>query len=171
VVQTDDLSITFHIVSYLRGEVDHLGQIAATTLAMSEGTYPFGWKQVNGEPRPHHLYDAVRLVRLGWSSLSLSQRRLAEEKFSAALKWRLSTLFDGQGRIAPRPDPHETLEDAAYFTVSLLDELGYFDPKKRFWTERKLPDGEPLREQLIAYLRAMPGPGSLRNSALGKLQR
>ena len=42
----------------------------------------------------------------------------------------------------------ESLPESYYFTIAFLDTVGYFDPAKRFWTERDFPEAPALRARL-----------------------
>jgi hypothetical protein len=47
-----DLSFTFHQVSYLKGAVDHWPNIIETTLAIKDQIYPYGWRPSEGSVFP-----------------------------------------------------------------------------------------------------------------------
>jgi hypothetical protein len=42
--RTTDLSITFHLISYLQGDVQHWPQIIETTFNIANEPYPYGWR-------------------------------------------------------------------------------------------------------------------------------
>jgi len=54
----DDLSVTFHVVSYLKGKVPDLPRILDTTLAIKDFNYPAGWLW-KGQFWNHNNMDVV----------------------------------------------------------------------------------------------------------------
>jgi hypothetical protein len=42
--RTTDLNITFHLISYLQGDVPHWPQIIETTFNIANEPYPYGWR-------------------------------------------------------------------------------------------------------------------------------
>jgi hypothetical protein len=42
--------------------------------------------------------------------------------------------------------------DSYYFAASFLDTIGYFDRRKRFWTDCEFPEAEALRQGMIKRL-------------------
>lgn len=56
-----------------------------------------------------------------------------------------------------------------YFGVSFLDEAGYFDRNKRFWTERDFPEAEPVRERIMQKLKSFKSEDQLLKTAIDKL--
>src|SRR5260221_5301504 len=54
-----DLSFTFHIISYQRGNVDHWPEIVETTTAIENEPYPFGWKHDGDQVNPNN-YDVAK---------------------------------------------------------------------------------------------------------------
>jgi hypothetical protein len=58
----DDLSMTFHVVSYLKGKVPDMARILDTTLAIKDFNYPAGWLW-KGEFWNHNNMDVVALFR------------------------------------------------------------------------------------------------------------
>ena len=74
-----DLSYTFHIISYRRGNVDHWPEIVETTMAIENEPYPFGWKH-EGSYVNHNNYDVAKIFRYGWPHMSPEQKRRAASK-------------------------------------------------------------------------------------------
>lgn len=64
IFKTNDLSMTFHMASYLKGDVKDLDKVFTTTLEIRKGAYPLGWLE-DGHYENHHNYDVVRLLRYG----------------------------------------------------------------------------------------------------------
>ena len=167
-VKTDDLSITFHIVRYRKGQVEHWTEIIETTLAMKRGEYPFGWLE-DGERNTHNLYDAVALLHMGWPHMTEAQRAETRKEMRKILDWCLKTPLrpDGSFEISEADD---SLDDAAYFGTSLLVELGYLDVRNRFWTDDPFPGAEAVRDRIRTWIRSQRHPGEGMRSALEKLE-
>ena len=72
--KTNDLSITFHIISYRDGQVGQLRQIARTTFAIRHVNYPYGWHS-SGTQNNHHAYDVARIINLTWDHLGQTERQ------------------------------------------------------------------------------------------------
>ncbi len=70
----DDLSVTFHVVSYLKGKVPEMPRVLDTTLAIKDFNYPAGWLW-KGEFWNHNNMDVVALFHLGWAQASVSQQK------------------------------------------------------------------------------------------------
>ncbi|WP_138223263.1 hypothetical protein [Nibricoccus aquaticus] len=144
VTKTKDISITFHIVSYLNGEVPDWPKIIDTTLAIKGVRY--GWETSN-----HDHTDAVELFRLGWKHASPAQQ--------AAMRTEIQTMLDWCLRESLRPDgsftvDQSSIEASQYFGVSFLARIGYFDPARRFWTDQEFPNADRDRERIIDFIRS-----------------
>jgi len=166
VVKTDDLSITFHIVSYRNGKVEQWPTIVDHTFRIRELSYPYGWHH-RGTQNNHHAYDVTRLLRLGWSEMTFLQkaRTRAELFIMLARAQRLSMNYDGEFNA----EPYNKVADAYYFGVSFFDEAGYFRPSKRFWTSINF-DSEPLRQLILGNLRKLNSEDPMAAAALRKLE-
>lgn len=68
-----DLSFTYHIVAYRRGDVPDWSKIIATLLAIRNEEYPFGWR-FHGRMNNHNAYDVIRLMKLGWPHMDAAQQ-------------------------------------------------------------------------------------------------
>jgi hypothetical protein len=86
-----DLSFTFHRVSYLKGAVDHWPNIIETTLAIKDQIYPYGWRPSEGSVfSNHHNYDVLTIFKRGWSLVDPGmQRRIADAIFEI-FDWSLT---------------------------------------------------------------------------------
>ena len=60
----DDLSMTFHIVSYLKGKVDGMDKVVTTTLAALDAEFPTG-PIYNGQRSNHMNMDVAEIFRPG----------------------------------------------------------------------------------------------------------
>jgi hypothetical protein len=161
--KTKDISITFHIVSYLNGEVPDWPKIIDTTLAIKGMRY--GWMNSN-----HDHVDAVELFRLGWKHASPAQQE--------AMRTEIQTMLDWCLRDSLRPDgsftvDQESIETSEYFGVSFLARIGYFDRARRFWTDQDFPNAAQEREHIVGFIRshyASAGSGgSFYRSSLSQL--
>ena len=166
IVKTDDLSITFHIVSYRKGKVKRWPILVNNTFRIREIRYPYGWHDRDTQNN-HHAYDVTRLLRLGWPQMSFIQkaRTRAELFIMLARAQRLSMNFDGEFDA----EPYNRVAEAYYFGVSFFDEAGYFRPSKRFWTTIDF-DSEPLRQLILGNLRKLNSEDPMAAAALRKLE-
>jgi hypothetical protein len=145
----DDISITFHIVSYLKGEVSDLGTVAATLLELKNSEYPVGWL-ADGRYLTHHSMDVVALFQYAWPQMTADQRQSASVEIEKMLQFNDSVLPDGSFR--PSTGGEDSLEETEYFGVAFLARVGYFDPHKRFWTDEQFPEAPALRLRLINFI-------------------
>lgn len=128
-VKTTDLSITYHIVHALTGEVRHWPALIRTTFALAEQTYPFGWLS-RGRPNNHNNYDVVRLFRYGWPHLTEEQRADATAIMQAMLDWAFAqSLHETYDGFRLDHELSSSVGAELYFGVSFLDAIGYFDPQ------------------------------------------
>ena len=139
--KTDDLSITFHIISYRQDEAKHRPQLADTTFAIRRLRYPYGW-QDRGTQNNHHAYDVVRLLRLTWPDMTLEQRARGSAEIMIMEVRSLGHSLRRDGSFIETP--YDSVAEAYYFGISFLDEVGFLRPSKRFWTRLDLENVEPL---------------------------
>jgi hypothetical protein len=119
--KTNDLSMTFHIVSYRGGDVRLRKQIAQTTFAIRHVPYPYGWDG-GGLQNNHHAYDVVRIVNLTWSDLDRTQQSVAKAFLMLLTARSLAMSIDGKGAFDVAP--YSTAGEAYYFGVSFFVESG-----------------------------------------------
>jgi hypothetical protein len=155
----DDMSITFHIVSYLDGDLPDLDKVAATLLQLKDSEYPIGWL-ADGKYLTHHSMDVVVLFRYAWPHMNADQRRAASTEIEKMLRWCLqdSVLPDGSFRASTGGE--DSLEENEYFGVAFLARAGYFDQDKRFWTSESFPEAQALRLQLIDFIQQHKASGA-----------
>jgi len=153
-LRTLDLSLTFHMARYLEGRIGYWPQLVDTLLAIRDERYPYGWLDENGLSN-HNNYDVAVLFQLGWPQMRPDQRRRAVEELGRLTHWCLTTAIAADGTIRARA-ASESLPESYYFAVAFLDTVGYFDPKKRFWTDRAFPEASALRAALERQLLALP---------------
>lgn len=167
IMKTDDLSMTFHFVSYLKGNVPHLGKIAMTTYRNRERPYPYGVME-DGTYTNHHNYDTVRLFRYGWPELTDSERKAIGQDIKRMLDWCLSESLGSDGAFKPS-SADDSVGDTYYFSVSFLDEVGFFDKQKRFWTNEEFPDAVAIKSRIRQKLASLGDEGYMARNALEKL--
>jgi len=155
----DDLSMTFHIVSYLHGDVPDLDKVAATLLALKDLEYPIGWLEDRHYVN-HHNMDVVVLFRYAWPFMNEAQKQEASAEIGKMLQWCLkeSALPDGSFRRSTGGD--DSVEEGEYFGVAFLARAGYFDPSRRFWTTQAFPDAGQLRHRLIDFIEQHKATGA-----------
>ena len=166
-IQTPDLSMTFHMARYMDGAIDHWPALIRHLIAIKDRQYPHGWLDADGMTS-HNNYDVVTLFRLGWPKLDTDERAAVAVENARLLAWALGTALGPDGTIKTRADG-ESWPDALYFTVGFLDEMGFFDPAKRYWTDQPLPDPARIRAGLLAQLRQLPHGDPMGSAALERL--
>jgi hypothetical protein len=134
VVRTSDLSITFHIISYRRGKINYWPQALRTLRAIKDEPYPYGWLH-DGSYVNHNNYDVARILTYGWSHLSPQDKVWFRNELDTMLAWTLNHSLGDDGRFRSIPDFFESLSADYYYGVMFLDLIGFWDPKKRFWTD------------------------------------
>ncbi len=149
-VRTNDVSLTFHMAHYVPHLVRWWPTLTDTLLGISEQQYPQGWLE-NGKMTDHNNYDVVELFARGWRYMRPGQRRRASGAVAQMFEWCLDHSVGKNGEIVD-PDKGDMVPDSYYFAAAFLDTIGFFDRSKRFWTERLLPDPEPIRIGMIAQL-------------------
>ncbi|HUB61948.1 MAG TPA: hypothetical protein VL978_14640 [Puia sp.] len=148
----DDMAMTFHVVSDLKGQVDHLDLIARRILQLDNTNFPAGIK-FDGDYSNHLNWDVVKIFRYAWPCLDSATRVAARKEIAAMLDWCLAHSYqpDGSFRISELDD---TFGDAYIYGVSFLVDVGYFSTENRFWTDRRFPDAPVVLERLKNKLRS-----------------
>jgi hypothetical protein len=139
--RTTDLSITFHLVSYLRGDVQYWPQIIETTFRIEDEPYPYGWRY-GASSNNHNNYDVVKIFRYGWPHMTGEQRVHARASMRHMLDWALQKSLQPDGSFASDESFFSSVASDFYFGVSFLSEIGYWQADKRFWTNESFPGGE-----------------------------
>lgn len=138
-----DLSMTYHTISYRRGDVDHWQNIIDTTLAIKSEPYPYGWMH-DGRLNNHNNYDVVRILRYGWPYMTAEQKARADDELHEMLVWSLNESLRPDGSFRTDPTFFSSVAADYYFGVSFFDEIGFFDGSRRFWTEKDFPNATYL---------------------------
>lgn len=87
------------------------------------------------------------------------------------LDWFLATSLAPDGQIVRGGSDGDSRAATYYFAVSFLDEVGYFDRGKRFWTDRDLGGADEVRQRLLRVIRRLDQNDPAVRSTLGKLGR
>ena len=131
--RTIDLSISFHLISYLKGQVNYWPQIIDTTLKIADEPYPYGWRYKGGL-NTHNNYDVVKIFRFGWPHMTAGQRDRVRKVMGRMLDWTLAHSLRPDGSFKGDQDFFSSVASDYYFGVSFLDEIGYWRADNRFWT-------------------------------------
>jgi hypothetical protein len=166
-IKTADLSATFHMARYTRGEIGHWPELIDTLLAIKDRPYPQGWLD-DDQMTNHNNYDVAELFRLGWPHMREDQRNAARTEILRMLDWALTHSISADGEIA-RAGTAEPLGDMYYFASAFLDSVGYFDKRKRFWTDADFPQAEALRIALEAKARRIASDAPFAQATLERL--
>lgn len=143
VLKSNDLSLTFHNISYQHGKVDLWPEIFETTLAIRDDAYPFGWKH-NGDFNNHNNYDVTKIFELGWDKVDTETQNAASKDIGIVLDWCLNKSMTPDGGFIDDPTFYNSVGAAYYYGVSFLDQAGYFGTTAPFWTDKPFPDGPAL---------------------------
>lgn len=164
--KTNDLSITFHAISYRADDPPHMRELAETLFAMRTSRYPYGWRD-EGKQNNHHAYDVARLLRRTWPYMTAEQKARATAELTVMVARSLSVSLRSDGHFDD--EPYTSPAEAYYFGVSFLDEVGYFRPSRRFWAPMETTDAEALRATLQQQLQKMDQRNAMVTAALRKL--
>jgi hypothetical protein len=166
-LRTTDLSLTFHMARYLEGRIAYWPQLIDTLIEVRDDRYPNGWLDGEGLSN-HNNYDVATLFQLGWPELRADQRQRARAELDRLLGWCLATAIAPDGTVVVRAKS-ESLPESYYFTIAFLDTVGYFDPAKRFWTDRAWPEASALRTRLERQVRRLYHGDQMARMALERL--
>ena len=146
----DDVGITFHVISDLKGQVEHKDLIAKRLLQLDDLDFPAGIK-FDGHFENHLNWDAVKIFRYAWPFLDTVTRDKVRLEISSMLNWCLTNSYQPGGSFKIS-DLDDTMEDAYRYGVAFLSETGYFESKNRFWTNQDFPDAKAVRNRIEAKL-------------------
>jgi len=146
----DDVGITFHVISDLKGQVEHKDLIAKRLLQLDDIDFPAGIR-FDGHYENHLNWDAVRIFRYAWPFLDTPTREKVRFEISKLLNWCLTESYqpDGSFKIS---DLDDTMDDAYRYGVAFLSETGYFESNNRFWTNQDFPEAKAVHDQIQAKL-------------------
>jgi hypothetical protein len=151
--RTTDLSLTFHMARYLEGGIGYWPELIDTLIEIRDDRYPNGWLDEEGMTS-HNNYDVATLFQFGWPKMRANQRGRAGAELERLVGWCLGCAIASDGTVIARAKS-ESLAEGYYFTVAFLDTVGYFDPAKRFWTDRSFPDAPAMRARLERHVRRL----------------
>jgi hypothetical protein len=154
---------------YLEGRIGYWPQLIDTLIRIRDDRYPNGWLDEIGMTS-HNNYDVATLFQLGWPQMRPDQRRRAEQELGRLVDWCLATAIGPDGKIVARAIG-ESLPEGYYFTIAFLDTVGYFDPAKRFWTDRSFPAAPALRARLERHVSALHQGDPMARMAFERLRR
>jgi len=148
----DDMAMTFHVVSDLHGSVEHKDMIARRLLQLDRVNFPAGIL-FDGHYENHLNWDAVKIFRLAWPTLDDRTRKNARTEIARMLHWCLTMSYqpDGSFKVSELDD---TPGDAYRYGIWFLREVGYFQPKDRFWTDQDFRDADQIRRRIEAKLQS-----------------
>jgi hypothetical protein len=149
----DDMAMTFHVISDLKGQVQHQDMIARRLLQLDNVNFPAGIR-FDGQYENHLNWDAVKIFRSAWPTLDEPTRQQIRGEISRMLKWCLTKSYqpDGSFRVS---DLDDTRGDAYRYGIWFLQEAGYFQRKDRFWTDQDFPDSRAVQERIEAKLKSI----------------
>ena len=149
----DDMGITFHVISDLKGEVQHKDRIARRLLQLDRVDFPAGIL-FDGHYENHLNWDAVKIFRSAWPNLDDATRQQVRREISRMLEWCLTNSYqpDGSFKVS---DLDDTPGDSFRYGIWFLQETGYFQIKDRFWTDQDFPDSKAVHDRIEAKLRSI----------------
>ena len=142
----DDMGITFHVISDLSGQVEHKDLIAKRLLEVENFDFPTGIR-FNGSYTNHLNWDAVKIFRYAWPHLDTLTRVKVGNEINKMLTWCLTESYQPDGSFSVN-DLDDTMDDAYFYGVAFLKETGYFQGKKRFWTNQNFPEAKAVQENI-----------------------
>jgi hypothetical protein len=147
----DDLSMTFHTVSYLEGKLPDMAKVIDTALALKEINFPAGWLY-EGAFWNHNNMDVAVLFRYGWPHADSRQRQAMKTELEKMLHWCLAESLQPDGSFRPIL-ADASLEEANYFGATFLARIGYFDAGRRFWTDAAFPEADEVRRRIVGHVK------------------
>jgi len=155
----DNLSITFHMVSYQKGRVPELARVVDTALAVKDLNEPPGWLG-NGAFTDHNNMDVAVLFHYGWPEATAGQRKQMARELARMLHWCLTDSLQPDGSFRVSIADEGSPEEAEYYGTAFLARIGYFSPRERFWTTGNFPDAGEVRRRIQSYIERHLGSGA-----------
>jgi hypothetical protein len=149
----DDVGMTFHVVSDLQGQVEHLDLITKRVLQLDGVNFPAGIR-MNGHYENHLNWDAVIIFRQAWPTLDDATKEQCRAEISRMLDWCLADSYQPDGSFKTS-DIDDTLVDACSYGNYFLTDIGFYDKKKRFWTDKDFPEAAAIHEHIKAKLKSL----------------
>jgi hypothetical protein len=154
----DDISITFHVVRYLDGDVSDLGKVGETALALKDVEYHVGWIE-DGHYTNHNNMDAVVLFKYAWPFMKAEQKSALAAEIRKMLDWCVQDSLQADGSFKLDPDDQESAEEQTYFGVAVLSRIGFFDKPERFWTTEDFPQAVEIKRRITSYIQQHQNSG------------
>ena len=154
----DDISITFHVIRYLDGDVPDLRKVGETALALKDVEYHVGWLE-DGHYTNHNNMDAVVLFKYAWPAMKAEQKSALAAEIRKMLDWCLADSLQANGSFKLNPDDQESAEEQTYFGVAFLSRIGFFDKPERFWTTESFPQAADVKQRITNYILQHQGSG------------
>jgi hypothetical protein len=167
-IRTNDLSLTFHMVHYVPHLIRWWPRLISTLLDIRRLRYPQGWLELSGMT-DHNNYDVVELFYRAWPYMEPFQRITAAQAVDEMLDWCLNHSVSATGEIAD-PDKGDPIPNSYYFAAAFLDTIGFFDPRKKFWTRKRLPDPTSIRLGMLEQLGKFTSSNTFVAAARARLQ-
>jgi hypothetical protein len=168
----DDISTTFHIVSYLKGKVPEMPQLLDTLFALKSLNSPAGWLSM-GQYWNHNNVDVVTEFRYAWPVATAAQRQMIAAEIDRMLSWCLKDSLQPDGSFKLTVGDPSTAY-AEYFGTAFLARIGYFNRALRFWTDRDFPEADEVKQRIRRFAEknkdSDPSGGGYQD-VLGELKR
>lgn len=152
IVHTTDLSITYHMIAYIRKdkslEIKHWPQIIKTTFDIKHNPYPYGWMHM-GHMNDHNNYDVAKIFKYGWKEMTDGQRTRAAADIQEMLDYCLHVSWNDKDGFVGDSTFYNSLSSAYYFGVSFLCVIGYFSKDERFWTDKDFPEAAAFKQKIL----------------------
>jgi hypothetical protein len=145
----DGLSMTYHMVTTLNGNVPDLDKAMEHLIAVKDLDYPIGWLR-GGKYSNHHEMDVLGLFRYGWPFMTGEQRQSAAVEIRRIVRWCLDESLRPDGSF--KLTGGDSIEEETSFGASLLDQAGVFDRAKRFWTSDDFSEAPEIRTRIIGFI-------------------
>ncbi len=139
-------------ITYRDGKVKHWPEIIATTLAMKDLEWPYGWMQ-EGQMSDHHNYDVVTLFHYGWSVMTAEQKAAARTEIRKMLDFCLTKSLKPDGSF--NLGDEGTIGESFEFPCLFLYEIGFFNKDQRYWTSEEFPKAKEIARRIAHKIREL----------------
>lgn len=168
---TTDLSITYHIVKARKGRINHWPELIATTFAIRDQAYPFGWLS-DGRWNNHNNYDLVRIFEYAWPHLDDAQRDAVRALMQDMLDWSFAeSIHETYRGFKFQPELSSSVGAELYFGVAFLDAVGYFELEPWHGELARPAPAAPVCARLIDHATRLDADDTYVVGALTKLDR
>jgi hypothetical protein len=147
----DDISITFHVVRYLKGDVTDLAKVGETALAVKDLEYHVGWLE-DGQYTNHNNMDAVVLFKYSWPYVDPEQKLAMTAEIQKMLEWCLRESLQADGSFKLEADDQDSAEEQTYFGAAFLSRVGFFEKSECFWTTEDFSRAAEVKQRVRNYI-------------------